>query len=490
LTLRARHDTVAAFLGQRGAMRKFVTLYAGALLATLIAVAALVQCGAALYPMQVAAGAAAPAVAAPAPGRQTLLLLLLQMLVVIAAARLLGRAFRRLGQPAVVGEIFAGILLGPSLLGLLWPAALAALFPPAGLAALQLLSQIGVLLFMFGVGMEVDLSELRRQARTALVISHASMAAPFLLGLGLALAAFPLLATPGVAFPAFALFLGIAMSVTAFPVLARILEERRMLHTPLGRMAIACAAIGDVSAWCLLALVVALAQAGGPLPALRAAGLTVALVLLLHQVVKPLLQRRLTADGPGSLVGSSTGPSVLVGALLLLLACAACTEAIGIHALFGAFLAGTVMPAGAAWREPLRERLTAFSSAGLLPLFFALTGLRTQIGLLHGAQDWLLCALIVVVAVAGKLGGTLLAARLSGSRWREAFSLGALMNTRGLMELIVLNLGYDLGILSARVFTMLVLMALLTTVATGPLLALTRAGKGSAAEEAGSQAPG
>ncbi len=441
-------------------MRKFLPFYLLAVLATALAVAGLARWGGGLYP----GGAVAPATPAGAAQPVPLLRLLLQMLVVIGAARLLGRGFRRIGQPAVVGEIFAGILLGPSLLGLLWPQALAVLFPAAGLAPLQLLSQVGVLLFMFGVGMEVDLSELRHQARAALVISHASMALPFLLGMGLALAAYPLLAPAGVAFHAFALFLGIAMSITAFPVLARILEERRMLHTPVGRMAIACAAIGDVSAWCVLALVVALVHAHGPWAAARSAGLALLFVLALHGGIKPWLRRRFAHEPAAG--------AALAWALLLLLACAACTEAIGIHALFGAFLAGTVMPAGAAWRGPLRERLTGFAAAGLLPLFFALTGLRTQVGSLQGVQDWLLCGLIVAVAVAGKLGGTLLAARWTGSSWREAFRLGALMNTRGLVELIVLNLGYDLGILSARAFTMLVPMALLTTVATRPLLAL------------------
>lgn len=462
-------------------MRKFVPLYALALLASVLAIAGLAGWGQALYPASAGPGVLPPAAVAPAAdlaGRlhQPLTLLLLQMIVVIVAARLLGRLFRRIGQPAVIGEIFAGILLGPSLLGVLWPQALAFLFPPAALAPLQLLSQIGVLLFMFAVGLEVDLAELRRQARNALLISHASMVLPFLLGMGLALAAYPLLATPGVPFHAFALFLGIAMSITAFPVLARILEERRMVHTPVGRLALACAAIGDASAWCLLAVVVALAHASG----LGAAGLSTALALLfvlgLHLLVKPLLQRLFGA----TLAADRGGTSGLALALVLLLACSAFTEAIGIHALFGAFLAGTAMPAGAAFRAPLRERLNGFSAVGLLPLFFALTGLRTQIGLLQGAQDWLLCGLIVVVAVAGKLGGTLLAARLTGSAWREAFTLGALMNTRGLVELIVLNVGYDLGILSARVFTMLVIMALLTTCLTGPLLSLVRRSPASA----------
>ncbi len=455
-------------------MRKFIPFYAVALLVAVLAIAGLAEWGQALYPAS-AGSALQPGAAAPAPGligrlHQPLTLLLLQMIVIIVAARLLGRMFRRIGQPAVIGEIFAGILLGPSLLGLLWPQALAFLFPPAALAPLQLLSQIGVLLFMFAVGLEVDLAELRRQARTALLISQASMLLPFLLGMGLALAAFPLLAPPGVPFYAFALFLGIAMSITAFPVLARILEERGMMHAAVGRMAIACAAIGDVSAWCLLALVVALVHADGVAAAGLSAALALLLVLGLHLLAKPLLQRAFGA----ALTADRSGASALALALVLLLVCSVFTEVIGIHALFGAFLAGTAMPAGAAFREPLRERLNGFSAVGLLPLFFALTGLRTQVGLLQGVQDWLLCGLIVAVAVAGKLGGTLLAARSTGSSWRESFTLGALMNTRGLVELIVLNVGYDLGILSARVFTMLVIMALLTTCITGPLLSLVQ----------------
>lgn len=459
-------------------MHKFAFRYLLALLLSILAVTGLAWWGGALYPSAPAAAVAAPATGLELAGRlrQPLALLLLQMVVVIAAARLLGRLIRRFGQPAVIGEILAGVLLGPSLLGLLWPQALEFLFPPAALGPLQLLAQLGVLLFMFGVGLELDLGELRRQARAALVVSHASMALPLLLGMGLALALFPLLAPAGVPFQSFALFFGIAMSVTAFPVLARILEERRISDTPIGRSAIASAAVGDASAWCLLALVVALVTARGPGLALLTVALTLAFVLAVHLLFKPLLAQlfaaRLAADRGGS--------SALALALVLLLGCAAFTEVIGIHALFGAFLAGTAMPRGMAFRAPLKERLQSFSMVGLLPLFFALTGLRTRIGMLQGLQDWLLCGLIVLAAVAGKLGGTVLAARWTGSPWREAFALGALMNTRGLMELIVLNLGYDLGILSARVFTMLVLMALLTTCMAGPLLSLARVRPGAA----------
>jgi Kef-type K+ transport system membrane component KefB len=452
-------------------MRNFIMAYAAALLVAALALAGLAEWGRMLYPATGAPSGDAAAAALASRLQQPTALLLLQMTVVIVAARLLGRAFRRIGQPAVVGEIVAGILLGPSLLGLLWRQALNFLFPPQALAPLQLLSQLGVLLFMFAVGLEVDVQALRRQARAALLISHASMVLPFLLGVGLTLAVFPTLAPPGVPFFAFALFFGVAMSITAFPVLARILEERGMMQTAVGRMAIACAAIGDLSGWCLLALVVALVHAQGLAGAALAALLGLLMVPVLHLLVKPVLQRsfgaRLAADGSGV-------AALTLALVLLLLLCSVFTEVIGIHALFGAFLAGTAMPVEAAFRAPLRQRLHGFSSVALLPLFFALTGLRTQIGALQGAADWLLCGLIVAVAVAGKLGGTVLAARLTGSSWREAGTLGALMNTRGLVELVVLNLGYDLGILSDRAFTMLVIMALLTTCATGPLLALLR----------------
>jgi len=263
-----------------------------------------------------------------------------------------------------------------------------------------------------------------------------------------------------VGFAAFGLFFGVALSVTAFPVLARILDERGLTATALGRRALACAAIADVSAWCVLAAVVALARAQG----LGGAALTALLALLFGGALlwgRPLLSR-LLAPRP-----AAAGPL----ALILLLACAAFTDFIGIHAVFGAFLAGVAMPGGLQVREPLRERLQGFGAV-LMPLFFALSGLHTRVGLLHGAADWLLCAAVIAVAVAGKGGGTLLAARAGGSSWRDAYGLAALMNTRGLMELIVLNLGYDLGILSARAFTMLVIMALATTCMTGPLLRL------------------
>jgi K+:H+ antiporter len=403
--------------------------------------------------------------AAGPSGLPPMALLLCQMTVVIAAARLTGLLFRRLGQAAVVGEIFAGVLLGPSLLGWVLPQAQAWLFPDGDLAPLSLLAQLGVLLFMFGVGLELHDAESRQPLRAALIVSQAGMILPFVLGLVLAVAAFPSLAPPGIGFVPFALFFAVSLSVTAFPVLARILDEQHMTSTPLGRRALACAAIADVTAWCALAAAVALARAQG----LSGAAMTAALALLfagvLFGLARPLLGR-LLAPRP------QAAPAT---ALILMLACAAFTDTIGIHAVFGAFLAGVAMPAAPELRLALRERLQGFGAV-LMPLFFALSGLHTRIGSLSGAQAWLLCAAIVAVAVLGKGGGTLLAARASGSSWRESYALGVLMNTRGLMELIVLNLGYDLGLLSGRAFTMLVLMALATTCMTGPLLKLARVG--------------
>lgn len=403
--------------------------------------------------------------------------LLLQLIVIILAARLVGRLFLRVGQPAVIGEMVAGILLGPSLLGLTLPAVEAFLFPPASLGALGLLSQVGVILFMFVVGIEVDLEHLHKKAQAAVLVSHASIVVPFFLGVTFSLLIYRALAPAAITFSAFALFMGIAMSITAFPVLARILEERRLTRTPLGTIAIACASVDDLTAWCMLAVVVAVVQADG----LGAAALTIVLALAflvtMLFVIRPQVARVLRVEGGEEMQSRK----LVAGVLVFVFASALLTEAIGIHALFGAFLAGVVMPSNGRLRAFLRERLETFSSVFLLPLFFALTGLRTQIGLLNDWPGWLLCAGLVAVAIAGKLGGSMLAARWTGMGWKDAFSIGVLMNTRGLVELIVLNIGYDLGILSPRVFTMMVLMALVTTFMTGPILSLLGYGRRTAA---------
>lgn len=391
--------------------------------------------------------------------------LFLQLLIIIVASRLVGRVFSRFGQPSVVGEMAAGILLGPSFFGMIWPQGFHFVFPAASAGTLRLLSQIGVCLFMFTVGMELDVTHIRHRAQMAVVVSHASIVIPYFLGVVLACFLYTHLAAPGATFIAFALFMGISMSITAFPVLARILQERQLSKTFLGSMAVTCAAVDDVTAWSVLALVVAIARATSVTGSAISLIFVLVFIALMVWGMRRVLPRWLRVSEEGE-----PSRSALATVICVVVASALITEIIGIHAIFGAFLAGAIMPEAGGFRHKLSLRIENFSSVLLLPLFFVFTGLRTQIGLLNDLQGWLLCLLIVAVATIGKLGGTALSARMMGIGWREALQLGALMNTRGLMELIALNIGLDLGILSPRIFTMLVIMALTTTVLTGPLL--------------------
>ena len=387
------------------------------------------------------------------------------LIVVVAAARGLGIAFRRLGQPPVIGEVVAGIVLGPSLLGWLWPAGAAALVPPEAAPALRVLAEIGVVLFMFLVGLELDLGLLARRTRASIAVSHASIVVPFLLGATLALWLYPVVGTADVPFAVFALFLGVAMSVTAFPVLARILRDLGMQRTELGAIALGCAAVDDVTAWILLALVVGVARASLG-EATRTLVLTAAYVLVLATIVRPLVARVVSGlDRRGELP-----ESMVAGACVALLASAFATEAIGIHALFGAFALVALVPHDARLAGDLERRLGDPVRILLLPAYFAYTGLRTQIGLLAGATEWTLAAAVIAVASLGKFGGSYLAARLTGLAPRTAASLGVLLNTRGLMELVVLNIGLDLGVISPTLFAIMVVMALVTTLATAPVV--------------------
>jgi len=395
--------------------------------------------------------------------------LFLQLLVIIGAAQIVGRVLSRFGLPAVVGEMIAGVLLGPSLFGLLTPQAFAWVFPIASLDTLRLLSQVGVCLFMFAVGMDLNLEHVRNKAPTAVVVSHASIVVPFLLGATLAYFLYSRLAAHGASFTAFALFMGISMSITAFPVLARILQERGLTRTLLGSTAITCAAVDDVTAWSLLAFIVAITRTSSVVGCALDLLLVLVFIALMVWIVRPALARWL---GAARLARDEPSKGTLAAVICVTVGAALTTEMIGIHALFGAFLAGAIMPRAGGFRHKLAVRVENFSSVLLLPLFFAFTGLRTQIGLLNDWQGWLICLAIIVVASVGKLGASAIAARLTGFSWPEALQLGALMNTRGLMELIALNIGYDLGILSPRIFTMLVIMALATTILTGPLLKL------------------
>jgi len=399
--------------------------------------------------------------------------LLLQFIVIIMATRAVGSLFARFGQPPVIGEITAGILMGPSLFGWLWPGASAFIFPKASLGILQLISQIGVCVFMFVVGLELDPAHLRQKARVAVVVSNVGIIVPFVLGVATALLLHPVFGASGSSVLTFALFIGTAMSITAFPVLVRILKDRGLAKTPLGSLAIACAAVDDASAWTMLAVVVAIARAAGFASTAFNLGLIAGFIVVMLLVVRPRLPRWLGVDA----LKASPGRNVLAAALIFMTVSALLTEVMGIHALFGAFLAGVIMPPDKGFRDGLTLQLENFSSVFLLPLFFAFSGLRTQVGLLNDLTSWLVCAGIIAVAMLGKLGGSMLAARFMGMTWNESFSLGALMNTRGLVELIALNIGYDLGILPPHIFTMMVIMALATTFMAGPLLNLARGRK-------------
>ncbi|MFA6057174.1 MAG: cation:proton antiporter [Taibaiella sp.] len=396
-----------------------------------------------------------------------LTILLLQITTILLAGRCMGWLFRKINQPAVVGEMAAGILLGASFLGHYLPEVSQFIFPPKSIGTLNLLSQIGLVLFMFIVGLELDMGMLKGKTNTAVVISHASIVAPFTLGIGLAYYTYNSYAPAGIQFLSYALFVGISMSITAFPVLARIIQERGLSKTNLGTIAITCAAADDVTAWCILALVIAVVKAGSAWSALYTILLAVAYVLLMLKVVKPLLKKR-----GKQLSGTHIPVTVLATYIVVLIGSAYLTDAIGIHALFGAFMAGIVMPSDMRFRNFFIEKIESVALFLLLPLFFVSTGLRTQIGLLNSAEHWWLCGLILVIAVMAKFGVSSAAARYTGQSWKESLQIGALMNTRGLTELVVLNIGYDLGVITPQIFTMLVIMALTTTLMTGPLLNL------------------
>ena len=424
--------------------------------------------GTARHPsMAPATTVAAPAALPPVPDKPSVGLLLVQILTILVATRVCGLAVRPLGQPQVVGEMLAGILLGPSLLGLLAPVASATLFPPSSLEVLSALSEIGMVLYMFLVGMDLDAGALRERRGTALLTSHVSIVFPFSLGTALALGVFDRFAPPGIRFTPFALFLGAAMSVTAFPVLVRILAERGLRRTPLGDLATSAAAVGDVTAWTVLAAIMVVVRTAGAEGVPFASILGVVLFVAGAWLVRRPL-RRLTAYAFETRGGMT--PGLLATLVALALAGGAITQALGLHALFGAFAAGLTLSTERRVAEAARERLEAPLVVLLLPLYFTFTGLRTRLGVLAEPELWALALVVLGAAVIGKLVGSAFAARVGGVPWREAAALGVLMNTRGLMELVILNVGLDLGVLSPALFAIFVLMALLTTLMTSPLL--------------------
>ena len=395
-------------------------------------------------------------------------ILLIQIIAVLLMVRLFGFLFKHIGQPGVIGEIVAGIVLGPSVLGYFFPDVFQALFPPESLTNLELLSQVGLVLFMFVIGMELDFSVLKNKINETLVISHAGILVPFCLGIVASYWIYEEYAAAQTAFLPFALFIGISMSITAFPVLARIIQERNMTKTSLGTLAIASAANDDVTAWCLLAVVIAIAKAGTFASALYAIGLTALYIIIMFMVVRPFLKKVGEVYANQEVINKTFVALIL----LILIISSTLTEIIGIHALFGAFMAGVVMPPSIGFRKVMMEKVEDIALVFFLPLFFAFTGLRTEIGLINSPALWGVCLLLITVAVAGKLGGCAVAARLVGESWKDSFTIGTLMNTRGLMELVALNIGYEMGVLPPSIFVILVIMALVTTFMTTPLLHL------------------
>lgn len=393
-------------------------------------------------------------------------LILLQIIVILITCRIFNWLFTKIGQPSVIGEIIAGIVLGPSVLGYFFPEYLAFLFPPESLDNIALLSQFGLILFMFAIGMELDMKEVRATLKETILISHTSTIVPFAFGMILAYFVYDTYANPETPFLSFALFIGIAMSITAFPVLARIIQERGLTKTHLGTISLASAANGDLTAWCLLAVVVSIAQAGNIISASFNILFSAIYILFMFLVIRPFLRMIGNIYHNHEVIAKG----MVAFIFLLLIISVYCTELLGLHALFGAFIAGLVMPPNIKFRKIMTEKVEDTALSLFLPLFFVSTGLRTQIGLLNTLDLWLMCGVFILVAIIGKFGGTYFSARILGENQKNSLYMGALMNTRGLMELIILTIGYEMGILPPTIFVMLVLMTLFTTFMTAPLL--------------------
>jgi Kef-type K+ transport system membrane component KefB len=411
---------------------------------------------------------------APAATMDLMLHVLATLAAVILVGAVLGRLCRYIGQPPVIGEILAGIALGPSLLGYFSPELMEFLIPHQAvdpnelvLSSLKVISQLGVILYMFLVGLELNASHLKHKAHAAIAISHTSIVVPFALGVILALWLYPLVSEPNVSFLSFSLFIGVALSITAFPVLARILTDRKMHDTPIGTIALSCAAADDVTAWCLLALVVGVAKSDLASATFVIAGAAVFIAMMFLAARPAMVKYTQWLDRDDHKLPQHA----IAFAYFLLLLAAATTEWIGVHAIFGAFLLGVTIPSESRLAASFLLRLKEPVTVLLLPAFFAYTGMRTNLGLLQTGDQWLICAVIFLVATLGKWGGTLIAARLTGESWRDSHLLGALMNTRGLMGLIVLNIGFDMGVIGPTLFAMMAIVAIATTMMTSPIVA-------------------
>lgn len=383
--------------------------------------------------------------------------ILVALVIVILASRFAGWSLSKIGQPRVHGEILAGILLGPSLLGVFWPSAMGYLFPAEIIGALKVLAQVGLVLFMFLIGLDLDLKKLRGNGHKAVLISQASILAPMILGAVLALWLYPRFGE-GVHRLGFTLFLGAAMSITAFPVLARVLQETGLYHTRIGVLTITCAAVDDVTAWCVLAVVVAVVKSTGPAETIRTIALSLLFLAAMLTVVRGALSRLPTIP--------------LWLAISIALLSAWVTEQIGIHAIFGGFMAGAVLPRREEIQHDIHQKLEHATLTFLLPVFFVVVGLATRVDLLNSVYLWGVTLLVIGTAILGKWGGSMAAARATGETWQDAAAIGILMNTRGLTELVILSVGLSLGVISTTIFTMMVLMALSTTLMATPMLAL------------------
>jgi Kef-type K+ transport system membrane component KefB len=406
--------------------------------------------------------------------RNALSILVVQLIVILLCVRVFVYLCRKIDQPAVIGEIIAGIFLGPSVLGLFFPEVMNFVFPASSMNNLHLLSQVGLILFMFVLGMELDLKLIKNKIHVAVLVSHISIVFPYLLGVGLSYFIYREYTPDNISFLSFALFMGIAMSITAFPVLSRFVKERGMANTYEGVLALTCAATDDITAWCILAVITGVVKSGTVSQASISIVLTILFITTMIFLVKPFFQKVLVLYKKRA---EQAGNALIPWFLIFLFISVYCAEVIGIHALFGAFLAGMVIPESSI-RAKLIDKTEYLSTVLLLPLFFAFTGLRTQIGLMAEGQLWLICLVVIVLAVVGKLGGSTVAAGWAGVPWRQSLIIGVLMNTRGLMEVVVLNIGYDLGILTDELFAIMVVMALVTTFMTSPVLKLIQVGMG------------
>ena len=393
-------------------------------------------------------------------------ILLLQIIIILLFCRIFGYIFRLIRQPTVVGEILAGIVLGPSILGHYFPQKTVFLFPSGSLGNIELLSQFGLILFMFVIGMELDIGQVRKKLKETILISHASTIFPFFLGMLTAYFIYDQYASSQTPFLSFALFIGISMSITAFPVLARIIQEKGLTKSHLGTISLASAANGDITAWCLLAIIVAIAQTNSMLSAFYNILFSVVYMMIMFLVIRPFLRM------VGQIYHNEEviDKGLVAFIFFVLIISSFLTEILGLHALFGAFMAGVIMPPDIKFRKIMSEKVEGISLSLFLPLFFVSTGLKTEIALLNTPALWLLCGLFILVAILGKLGSATLTARFVGESWKNSLYIGALMNTRGLMELIILTIGYELHILTPTIFAMLVLMTLVTTFMTIPLL--------------------